>query len=76
MPSFKPIRQFRVSEEVAEQLKQSVQRGHFKSGDKLPGEQDLADEFKVSRVAIRDALRRLEIPDSSLLGRGQWVVLM
>ncbi|OGP53948.1 MAG: GntR family transcriptional regulator [Deltaproteobacteria bacterium RBG_13_52_11] len=60
MTRFKPIRQFRVSEEVAEQLKQSILLGHFKSGDKLPAERDLAEEFKVSRVAIREALRKLE----------------
>ena len=60
MPSFKPIRQLRVSEEVAEQLKQSIHLGHFKAGDKLPAERDLAEEFEVSRVAIREALRRLE----------------
>ena len=60
MPPFKPIKQLRVSEEVAEQLKQSILPGHFKSGEKLPAERDLAEEFQVSRVAIREALRKLE----------------
>jgi GntR family transcriptional repressor for pyruvate dehydrogenase complex len=60
MPRFKPIRQLRISEEVAEQLKQSIVSGHFKPGEKLPPERDLADEFQVSRVAIREALRKLE----------------
>jgi len=60
MPKFRPIRQFRVSEEVTEQLKQSILMGHFKAGDKLPPERDLAEEFQVSRVAIREALRKLE----------------
>jgi DNA-binding FadR family transcriptional regulator len=60
MTRFKPIRQLRVSEEVAKQLKQSILVGHFKSGDKLPAERDLADEFKVSRVTIREALRKLQ----------------
>jgi len=60
MPKFRPIRQFRVSEEAAEQLKQSILMGHFKAGDKLPPERDLAEEFQVSRVAIREALRKLE----------------
>jgi len=60
MPKFKPIRQYRVSGEVAEQLKQSILSGHFKAGDKLPAERDLAEEFQVSRVAIREALRSLE----------------
>lgn len=60
MPRFKPIRQLRISEEVAEQLKQSIVSSHFKPGEKLPSERDLAEEFQVSRVAIREALRKLE----------------
>ncbi|MGA2516053.1 MAG: GntR family transcriptional regulator [Thermodesulfobacteriota bacterium] len=60
MPRFKPIRQLRISEEVAEQLKQTIISGHFKPGEKLPSERDLAEEFQVSRVAIREAIRKLE----------------
>ena len=60
MPSFKPIRQFRISGEVAEQLKQSILIGHFKAGDRFPSERELAEQFQVSRVAIREALRALE----------------
>jgi GntR family transcriptional repressor for pyruvate dehydrogenase complex len=60
MARFRPIKQFRVSEEVCEQLKQSILLGHFKAGDKLPSERDLVEEFQVSRVAIREALRALE----------------
>src|SRR4030042_2729017 len=60
MAIFRPIRQLRVSEEIISQPKQSILLGHFKPGDKLPAERDLADEFRVSRVAIREALRALE----------------
>lgn len=60
MVRFRPIRQGRVSEEIAEQLKESILLGHFKPGDKLPSERDLAEQFHVSRVAIREALRALE----------------
>jgi GntR family transcriptional repressor for pyruvate dehydrogenase complex len=60
MTSFRPIKQFRVSGEVTEQLKQSILLGHFKAGDKLPSERELAEQFQVSRVAIREALRTLE----------------
>ncbi len=56
---FKPIKQSRVSEEVAGQLKQSILLGNFKAGDRLPSERQLAEEFEVSRVAIREALRAL-----------------
>jgi GntR family transcriptional regulator, transcriptional repressor for pyruvate dehydrogenase complex len=60
MSAFKPIKQSRISEEVAEQLKQSILLGSFKAGDKLPSERELADQFQVSRIAVREALRRLE----------------
>ena len=60
MPSFKPIKQSRVSGEVAEQLKQSILLGQFEAGDKLPSERDLSNQFQVSRIAIREALRFLE----------------
>jgi GntR family transcriptional repressor for pyruvate dehydrogenase complex len=60
MARFKPIKQSRISEEVCEQLKQSILLGHFKAGDKLPSERELVHEFQVSRVAIREALRALE----------------
>ncbi|OPY80138.1 MAG: Pyruvate dehydrogenase complex repressor [Syntrophorhabdus sp. PtaU1.Bin058] len=59
MPSFKPIKQFRISDEVTEQLKQSILAGYFKTGDKLPSERDLAEQFQVSRIVIREALRAL-----------------
>jgi GntR family transcriptional regulator, transcriptional repressor for pyruvate dehydrogenase complex len=60
MSTFKPIKQSRVSEEITEQMKRSILVGYFKSGDKLPSERELADQFKVSRVAVREALRVLE----------------
>ncbi len=60
MPRFEPIRQFRISEEVTERIKRAILLGEFKAGDKLPAERDLAKQFQVSRVAIREALRKLE----------------
>ena len=60
MPRFRPIRQARISEVVTEQIKQSILFGDFKAGDKLPPERLLAEEFQVSRVAVREALRALE----------------
>ena len=60
MPMFKPIKLSRLSDEVIDQLKESILLGHFKAGDRLPSERELAEEFQVSRVAIREALRALE----------------
>jgi DNA-binding transcriptional regulator YhcF (GntR family) len=36
MARFRPIKQFRVSRDVCEQLKQSILLGQFKAGDRLP----------------------------------------
>src|SRR5512143_2053510 len=60
MAMFKPINQSRISAEVTEQLKQSILLGRFRSGEGLPAERELAEQFQVSRVAIREALRTLE----------------
>jgi DNA-binding FadR family transcriptional regulator len=60
MAIFRPVRQLRVFEEIVGQLKQSILSGRFKPGDKLPTERELVEQFQVSRVAIREALRTLE----------------
>jgi GntR family transcriptional regulator, transcriptional repressor for pyruvate dehydrogenase complex len=57
---FRPIRPVRVSEEITEQLKQAIINGTFKLGERLPAERDLAEQFQVSRLSIREALRKLE----------------
>lgn len=62
MPTkFNPIKQSRVSEGVINQIKHSILLGHFKAGEKLPSERELAEEFRVSRMAIREALRAMEL---------------
>jgi GntR family transcriptional regulator, transcriptional repressor for pyruvate dehydrogenase complex len=60
MPAFKPIRQSRISKQVTEQLKHAILLGQFQTGDKMPPERELAEQFQVSRVAIRESLRVLE----------------
>ncbi len=60
-PRFNPIKQSRVSEGVINQIKHSILLGHFKAGERLPSERELAEEFRVSRMAIREALRALEL---------------
>ena len=70
MGQFKPIRQARVSEEVLGQLKEAILLGKFKSGDKLPSERELTEEFQVSRGVIREAIRALEITGFVVLRQG------
>ena len=60
MPNFKPVKQHRISDAVFQQLKKGILSNDFKAGDKLPGERDLSEQFQVSRVAVREAVRSLE----------------
>lgn len=57
--AIKPIKQKRVSDEVLEQIKDSIISGEWAPGTKIPGEMDLAEMFGVSRVSIRQAIHRL-----------------
>jgi len=54
------VKRVRVYEEVLQQLKEAISRGELKPGDKLPSERELAAEFNVSRVTVRQALTVLE----------------
>jgi len=49
-----------LSETVAAQIKESILNGIYGSGDALPSENTLAEQFGVSRVVIREALKDLK----------------
>jgi GntR family transcriptional repressor for pyruvate dehydrogenase complex len=57
---FRPVNTGRISEEIVEQIKLAIRAGHVQLGDRLPSERDFAEQFGVSRVSVRDALRILE----------------
>jgi len=57
---FKPVPTDRISNFVIEQIKEAVFQKRLKPGDKLPSERQLMEQFKTSRVTIREALRSLE----------------
>jgi len=60
VPAFKRVRTRRAFEEVCDQVRQQLLRGDLKPGDRLPGERELAEQFSISRIAVREALRSLE----------------
>jgi len=59
-PRFHPIRLARASDEIVQQVKSLIFGGRLAPGDQLPSEKDLAEQFALSRVTVRDALRVLE----------------
>ena len=58
---FSPIKNTKVYEQVMDQIKEMIDNGVLKKGDKLPSERDLVEELQVSRASIREALRALEV---------------
>jgi hypothetical protein len=48
------------SQEIAEVLRDRIQAGELKAGDRLPTQAELAEEFGVERGAVRQALRTLQ----------------
>ncbi len=56
---YKAIQSSRLCEQIVEQIEESILKGRLKSGDQLPAERDLAQEFGVSRTAVREAIKTL-----------------
>jgi len=55
------IQKTKIYAEVAAQIERLILDGTLQPGDKLPSERDLAERFDVSRSAIREAIRALEL---------------
>lgn len=60
MKPFKRLRSEKFSQEIANQIKESIFKGTYRSGDKLPSENEMAAMFGVSNVTVRQAVRVLE----------------
>lgn len=71
----KPIKKKRLYEEIVKQLKDLINEGSLKLGDKLPNERDLSTQMNVSRTSMREALRSLEMMGfiESKVGEGTFI---
>ena len=49
-----------VSDQIADHIKQAISNDELIHGDKLPPETELANQFNVSKVSIREALLKLQ----------------
>ncbi len=56
---YAPIHSAKVFERVAEQIEKRILDGELQKGDRLPTERELADQFQVSRTAVREAMKIL-----------------
>ena len=55
-----PVKNESLTNVVTERIKKEVLGGKYKAGDRLPAERELINQLQVSRVVVREALRRLE----------------
>ena len=53
---FQVVRTTSLSAQISRQLLEAIFSGHYKTGEQLPSERDLALMFNTSRVAVREAL--------------------
>lgn len=60
MNIFTPPKHRRLSEEVHQQIKEAILKGHYEPGERLPSEAVLCETFGVGRPVVREALRSLE----------------
>jgi GntR family transcriptional repressor for pyruvate dehydrogenase complex len=70
-----PIQSERLYERIVSQIEQRIETGELKVGDQLPSERELAEQFTVSRTAVREAVKALRQKGlvEIRLGRGTFI---
>ena len=58
---FKEIKNEKAFDGILNQIIENIQNGHLKAGDALPAERTMAETMGVSRPAVREVLRALEL---------------
>lgn len=56
---YSPIQSPRLYEKIVEQIETRILNGDLAPGERLPPERELADQFGVSRTAVREAIKAL-----------------
>jgi len=56
---YTPVQSIKVFEQIADQIEKRILNGELRSGDRLPTERDLAEQFHASRTAVREAMKIL-----------------
>ncbi len=69
-PLLKPVVPRTITDQIAEQLRQLINSGEYKAGDRIPSERELASRLGVGRPAVREALRELKAQGLLVVGRG------
>ena len=71
MNAARPVRTVRTFEGVVNQVREMLSAGELNPGERLPSEREFARQLKVSRSALREGLRTLEIAGIVELRKGR-----
>lgn len=72
-PKLKPVEPRRLYQQIADQIRELIQRGGFDTGTRLPPERDLAQQLGVSRPSLREALIALDVEGTVEIRSGSGV---
>src|SRR6266403_1044481 len=72
---YKIVQTLRLYEQIVQQIEDSILKGDLKGGEQLPAERELAQQFGVSRTAVREAMKTLREKGlvEAYAGRGTFV---
>jgi GntR family transcriptional regulator, transcriptional repressor for pyruvate dehydrogenase complex len=66
----RPVRREGAAAQIAEQIRRAIRSGRLAAGERLPAEHELAEEFKVSRGTVREAMKILSAAQLVEANRG------
>lgn len=58
---FSPVRKQRLSDELVRRMRDAIEAGQLRHGDRLPPIADMARRFAVGSTTVREALAKLEV---------------
>lgn len=70
-PSFGAVRAESLPDVVRRELETAIEEERLLPGDRLPSERELAEQFDVSRIVVREALRGLEATNTIEIQRNR-----
>ena len=75
MPMYKAVRASRLYRQIVQRMEAFIREGRLKPGDQLAAERELAQQFGVSRTAVREAVKTLSEKGlvEAYSGRGTFV---
>lgn len=74
--TYKPVKpRARLYRDIVDQIQELIVAGDLRPGDRLPAERQLAEQFGVSRTAVREAIKSLAEKGlvDIMVGRGTFV---